>query len=88
MSNKIALAKFATRIATGFSVAKVVNDMIRNNTTVESTTDNVMVFIGSAVIGSVVSDVTSPHVDAKFDAAVEWLESFNTTENNEYKSNR
>lgn len=74
MSNKLAIAKIAINFAAGAGVSKVVNDIIRNNVTIETTSDAAKVWIGSAVIGSMAADAGSKHVNAKVDMVTSWFE--------------
>lgn len=74
MSNKLAIAKLIVNFAAGAGVSKVVNDIIRSNTTVETTQDAFKVWTGSVVIGSMAADAGSKHVNAKIDSAVNWFE--------------
>lgn len=74
MLDKLSLAKMAVNVTAGAGVSKVVNDVIRNNTTVETLPDAVKVTIGSVVIGSMIADAGSKHVNAKLDAVVNWWE--------------
>lgn len=76
MQVKLSTVKFVTNIVTGAGVSKVVNDVIRNNTTVETTTDAVKVGIGSVVLGSMIADKATEHVFAKIDAADRWITEF------------
>ena len=94
MSNdKMKIAKAAIRIISGAGCSKVVNDIIRNNTNVETTMDSIKVLVGSIVIGTMVADAGSDHVEAKFDQLVGiWkdIKSEEVTETKplEYKSDR
>lgn len=74
MSDKIALVKLAINVFAGAGVSKVVNDIITNNTVVETPADAVKVFAGSAVIGSMVAERASDHVNNKVDKVVDWFE--------------
>jgi hypothetical protein len=80
MSNKLAIAKLVVNFAAGAGVSKVVNDIIRNNTTVETTNDTFKVWAGSVVIGSMAADAGSRHVNAKIDAVADWFEARKTAE--------
>lgn len=74
MLSKVTLAKMVINFTAGSGVAKVVNDVIKNNITVETPTDAVKGMIGSIVIGSMIADVSSKHVNAKVDSVVKWWE--------------
>jgi hypothetical protein len=65
---KLEIAKLAINVAAGLGVAKVTNDIITMNTTADTNGDKVKVAIGSIVIGSIVSDVASNHINAKINA--------------------
>ena len=80
MSNKFAIAKMAINFAAGAGVSKVVNDIIQNNTTVETTADAAKVWTGSIVIGSMAADAGSKHVSAKVDAIANWWQNRKTAE--------
>lgn len=83
MSGKLALAKMAINLIAGAGVSKVVNDVIRNNTTLETPRDVAEVWVGSVVIGSMVADAGQKHVNAKLDKAVAWWEERKTKANAE-----
>jgi len=67
---KLGIAKLVINVAAGMGVAKVTDDFIKSNTTVESTEDRIKVAIGSIVLGSMVSQAASNHVNAKVDTIV------------------
>lgn len=88
MSDKYAIAKLVINFAAGAGVSKVVNDIIKNNTTVETTADAAKVWAGSVVIGSMAADAGSKHVNAKVDAVTDWWKSRKADEPLESKSDR
>lgn len=65
---KLGIAKLVINVAAGMGVAKVTNDIISNNVNVESTEDKIKVALGSLVIGSMVGEMASDHINAKVDA--------------------
>lgn len=73
MSDKLAIAKLVINFTAGAGVSKVINDIIRNNTTVETTQDAFKVWTGSIVIGSMAADAGSKHVNTKIDAVANWF---------------
>lgn len=75
MSNKLKVVKLAINVIAGAGVSKVVNDIIRNNTTVETTADAAKVLAGTAVFGSMAAQTCSTHVNAKIDQVAEWFNS-------------
>lgn len=74
MATKLDIIKTAVNFAAGAGVSKVVHDIIQNNTDPEDLVDKTKVVVGSAVIGSMVADRASEHVNAKIDAAAVWMQ--------------
>jgi len=92
-TDKMKIAKAAIRIIAGAGCSKVVNDIIRNNTNVETTMDSIKVLVGSVVIGTMVADAGADHVETKVDQLIGiWndvkSEEKTETEESEYKSDR
>jgi hypothetical protein len=90
-SEKINLAKFGINLISTVGVSKVVRDIIQNNTDVETTADAVKVWAGSLVIGGMVAERASEHVNRRVDGAVAWWGARKETVDkakNEYKSDR
>ena len=65
---KLGIAKLVINVATGIGVSKVTNDIITNNVNVDSTEDRIKVAVGSLVIGSMIGEMASAHVNAKIDS--------------------
>lgn len=57
------IVKGAIHIAGMLGVQKVVNDVIRNNAIVMSTTDRVLTMAGSLVVGSMIGQQASRHLN-------------------------
>lgn len=70
MSDKIKLAKMAVRIVTTVGVSKVVHDIIQNNTTVETGADSAKVWVGSYILGSMITEKARENTSQKFDDIV------------------
>ena len=89
-SEKINLAKFGINLISTIGVSKVVRDIISNNTDVETTADAVKVWAGSFVIGGMVAEQASDHVNRRVDGVVTWYENRKSQDDtpNEYKSDR
>jgi hypothetical protein len=87
---QIKLIKAAANIATVLSVTKVTRDIIANNTVIETGFDQARVWIGSFVIGGMIAEQASEHVDKRIDGALNWYDQFQAQRrpNNEYKSDR
>jgi hypothetical protein len=75
-TNQLALLRLVTNVVASASVWKVVNEIIRNNVVVETTADAVKVWTGSLIIGSMITDQASTHVNHHFDRAVTWWEEY------------
>lgn len=75
MHDKLPLIKLAAHLVASVGVSKVVNDIISNNTRIETTADAVKVWTGSVVIGSMIAENASNHVSNRIDSVVAWHES-------------
>jgi len=75
------LAKVAVHVMSTIGVSKVVNDIIRHNTTVTTTFDLVKVNVGGLVIGSMVAEQVAKHVEVNMNAAAEWWNKRSLDEN-------
>jgi hypothetical protein len=65
-------AKIVAQVAASFGVSKVVADVIKNNVTVLTRFDSVKVWTGSLVIGSMLVEQSSNHIDRVADSVVTW----------------
>lgn len=73
-SQQISLLKISVNIVSSASVWKIVSDVIRHNVAIETTADAVKVWTGSLILGSMVADQASTHVNNQLDRGLEWLE--------------
>lgn len=64
--------RLVAQVAGSVGVSKVVNDIIRNNTTIVTTTDAVRVWAGSLVIGSMIADSAAKHINDRVTEIIEW----------------
>lgn len=76
--SKLSIAKLAINLITGAGISKIVNDIITTNTIIETTEDTVKVAVGSIVLGSMIADHASDHVNAKIDWVAEMWENRQT----------
>lgn len=74
IANNLPLIKLAVQVGSGLGVSKVVNDVIRSNTNVVTTFDAVRVWTGALVIGSMVAEQASIHVNDRMEAVIAWNE--------------
>jgi hypothetical protein len=74
MSGTLPLAKLAVHLVASLGVSKVINDVVINNTNVATTTDAVKVAAGSIVIGSMIAEHASKHVNDRMNAVIAWNE--------------
>ena len=65
----VLLIRGAVRLVSTFGVAKVLSDVIKTNTVVHTGVDKALVNIGGFVLGSMVVEKASNHVDHLFKAA-------------------
>lgn len=85
------LIKLIARLATMVSVSKVTHDIIANNTVVETGFDQARVWFGGMIIGAMVAEQATDHVDRKIDGAVAWWANLQEQQNSQktpYKSDR
>jgi hypothetical protein len=86
MSDKLTYAKVAVKFVAGAGVSKVVNDIISTNTVADDTTDKVKIAVGSLVLGSMIADAASNHVERRMNKVADWLNSRRTEESTEVVS--
>jgi vancomycin permeability regulator SanA len=72
MSNALVITKLAINVVAAAGVSKVVNDIIVNNTNVATPIDAIKVATGSVVLGSLIANHASKHVNDRIDAAHAW----------------
>lgn len=71
--NKLDITKKVAGFVVGSGVAKIVNDIIANNITIEHAYQKVTVIAGAAVIGMMAKDATKAYTDTTIDECVqEW----------------
>jgi hypothetical protein len=75
MSDQFPVAKLVIHVLASVGVSKVLNDIISNNVNVTTTADAVKVWTGSLVIGSMIAEHASKHVNGRMDAVIAWNES-------------
>lgn len=77
--NKVKIAKTVARIVVGTGTTTVSNSIIRNNVEPRNIAEQICVGVASVVIGSMASEATKSHTDARIDELVEALKQVNTT---------
>jgi hypothetical protein len=75
MSDKLPIFRLGAQLVASVGVSKVINDIITNNTRVETAADAVKVWTGSIVLGSIIAEQAVNHVNARIDQAQAWLKS-------------
>jgi hypothetical protein len=78
MSDKLPVIRLAVHILASVGVSKVINDVITNNVNVVTPADTVKVWTGSIVIGSMIAEHASKHVNDRMNAVIAWNESRKT----------
>lgn len=71
--NKIEAAKFVTNLIVGAGVTKITSDIIKNNVQPENIKDQVTVFAGSFVLGSMAVKASKDYTSSQIDAIVEFF---------------
>lgn len=69
---KTKLAKNAAALIVGFTTAKIVKEIIRNNTTAQETADKVAVVIAGYIMGAIAADAARNWSDDKIDKLIDW----------------
>lgn len=69
---KTDFAKKAVSLIVGFGTAKVVKEIIKNNTAPEKATDKAAIIIAGYVLGAIAADASKVWTDDKIDALVDW----------------
>ena len=69
---KTKLAKNAAALIVGFTTAKIVKEIIRNNTTAQETADKVAVMIAGYIMGAIAADAARNWSDDKIDKLIDW----------------
>lgn len=86
-SQQISLFRVGVNIVSSVSVWKIVSDVIRHNVAIESTADAVKVWTGSLIVGSMIADQASTHVNNQLDKGIAWLEHRKDEARNERPAN-
>lgn len=81
MSGVLKITNLAVQVVAGLGVSKVINDIVVNNTNVVTQTDAVRVAAGSIVLGSMIVDAATDHVQDRFTALANWLNNKGAAEN-------
>lgn len=68
---KIEIFKFAARLVVGVGTTTVSNSIIKNNVQPTTVIEQISVGVAGVVIGSMASEATKAHTDAKIDSLVE-----------------
>ena len=66
------IVKAGVHIVSALGVTKVLGDIVRNNVTVVTTTDKVLVNAGSLVLGSMIVEAASKHVNEQIEHVITW----------------
>jgi hypothetical protein len=74
MSGYLPVAKLATQLVAGLGVSKIVAGIVSNNVTIVTTAEKVMVNAGSVVLGSMLVEQTSNHIERVTSELVTWYE--------------
>lgn len=67
----LAVARLAINIVSSLGVTKVVGDIVKNNTTVLTTSQKFLVNAGGLVLGSMIVEKAIDHVNTTIDKVIE-----------------
>jgi hypothetical protein len=68
---KLAIAKVAAKTIVGISASYVIHSIVKNNTNPDTPIDQMKVFVGAFVIGTMVADVAARYTDVKIEEAAD-----------------
>jgi hypothetical protein len=68
----IAAARLGTQLVAGLGVSKIVADIVKNNVSVVTTADAIKVWTGSLVIGSMIVEQSSNHIERVYGDVFKW----------------
>ncbi len=74
MSDAFVITRLAVHLISSVGVSKIVNDVIKNNVNIVTTADAIKVTAGSLVIGSMVAENASKHVNDRIDSVFLWYQ--------------
>lgn len=80
MSGYLPVAKLAAQFVAGLGVSKIVAGIVKNNVTIVTTAEKVMVNAGSAVLGSMLVEQSSNHIEKVTNQVVTWYDSRKTND--------
>jgi hypothetical protein len=63
MLNYLPVAKLSVQFVAGLGVSKILADIVKNNVNVVTTADAVKVWTGSFVLGSIIIEQSSNHIE-------------------------
>jgi len=69
--NKVAAVKLVARVIVGAGTTTISSSIIKNNVEPSNMIEQISTAVASVVIGSMASEATKSHTDAKIDAVVE-----------------
>jgi hypothetical protein len=72
--------KLAGQIFAGLGVSKILGDVIKNNVVITTTFQKVTVHAGTFVLGSMLIDQSSKHIEQNVDLVANWIASRKTEE--------
>ncbi len=73
MTGSLPLAKLAVQVVAGFGVSKIVTEVVRNNVAITTTAQAVSVKLGSFVLGSMLVEQSSNHIERATNDVVAWF---------------
>lgn len=72
--NYVPLAKLAVQTVSGFGVSKILGDIVKNNVSIMTPAQAVSVKVGSFVLGSMLWEASSNHIERATDELVKTIQ--------------
>lgn len=69
----VPVAKLAVQAVSGFGVSKILGDIVKNNVTVVTPAQAVSVKVGSFILGSILWEQSSNHIERMTDDLVKFI---------------
>jgi hypothetical protein len=77
----VPMVKLSAQFVAGLGVSKILTDVVKNNVSVLTTADAVKVWAGSLVLGSMMVEQSSNHIERITSEVVAWHKSRNPDTN-------
>lgn len=80
MSGALPTIKFVAKVATTIGVGHTIGNIIKNNTTPENGAETAQIFVGSYVLGAMITHHAVNHVESQVDQVATWYKNRKKTD--------